>query len=65
MTDHCPYQSVCRAFVAGRGKADAHFARESDDSNIACVACDYAYMGETVDDEKMFDKRLPILVHKL
>ena len=62
--DHCPYQSWCRSCVAGRGKADAHFARESDDLKIDCVACDYCFMGELVEDERMSDKCLPILVHK-
>ena len=62
--DHCPYQAWCRSCVAGRGKADAHFARESDDSGVACVACDYAFMGEKVEDEKLSSKCLPILVHK-
>ena len=61
---HCPYQAWCRSCVAGRGKADAHFARESDEDGVACVACDYCFMGEMVEDEKLSSKCLPIIVHK-
>ena len=62
--DHCPYQSWCRSCVAGRGKADAHFAHQGDESNIPCVACDYAFMGEKNETEEMTSKNLPILIHK-
>ncbi len=62
--DHCPYQAWCRSCVAGRGKADAHFRHESDEAGVPVVACDYAFMGEKVEDEQLSDKCLPILVHK-
>ena len=62
--DHCPYQAWCRSCVAGRGKADAHFAQQGDESGVACVACDYAFMGEKVEDDAMSQNCLPILVHK-
>ena len=38
--DHCPYQAWCRSCVAGRGKADAHFRRESEEEGVAYVATD-------------------------
>ena len=62
--DHCPYQAWCRCCVAGRGKADAHFRRESEEDGVAYVATDYAFMREKVEDDSMSDKCLPILVHK-
>ena len=62
--DHCPYQSWCRSCVAGCGKADSHFRRESDDLKIPCVSCDYCFMGESVEEERMCERCLPILVHK-
>ena len=55
--DHCPYQAWCRPCVAGRGKA------ESEEEGVACVATDYAFMGEKVEDDRMSDRCLPILVH--
>ena len=62
--DHCPYQAWCRSCVAGRGKADAQFRRESEEEGVAYVATDYAFMGEEVEDDRMSDRCLPILVHK-
>ena len=62
--DHCPYQAWCRSCVAGRGKTDAHFRRESEEEGVAYVATDYAFMGEEVEDDRMSDRCLPILVHK-
>ena len=62
--DHCPYHAWCRSCVAGRGKADAHFRRESEEEGVAYVATDYAFMGEKVEDDRMSDRCLPILVSK-
>ena len=62
--DHCPYQAWCRSCVAGRGKADAHFRGESEEEGVAYVATDHAFMGEKVEDDRMSDRCLPILVHK-
>ena len=62
--DHCPYQAWCRCCVAGRGKADAHFRRESEEARIAYAAAANAFMREKVEDDSMSDKCLPILVHK-
>ena len=62
--DHCPYQAWCRSCVAGRGKADAHFCRESEEEGVAYVVTDCAFMGEKVEDDRMSDRCLPILVHK-
>ena len=40
-----------------------HFRRESEEEG-AYVATDYAFMGEKVEDDRMSDRCLPILVHK-
>ena len=62
--DHCPYQAWCRSCVAGRGKADARFRRESREDGVAHVAAYHAVMGEKVVDDRMSDKCLPVLVLK-
>ena len=62
--DHLPFAGWCRACVAGRGKADQHFGKDHDEDAVARVSCDYCFMGEKVEDEKLSDKCLPILVHK-
>ena len=54
--DHCPYQAWCRSCVAARGKADAHFRRESEEEGVAYVATDYAFMGEKVEDDRMSEQ---------
>ena len=41
-----------------------HFRRESEEDGVAYVATKYAFMGEKVEDDRMSDKCLPILVHK-
>ena len=48
--DHCPFHSWCRAWVAGRGKADPHRQRDGDDPLVPIVSCDYCFMGEKVED---------------
>ena len=62
--DHCPCQAWCRSCVAVRGKADAHFRRESAEDGVAYIAMEFAVMGEKVEDDRVSDKCLPILVHK-
>ena len=60
--DHCPYQAWCRSSVAGRGKANAHFRRESEEDGVF-VRC-YEFMREKLEDDRMSDKCLPIVLHK-
>ena len=62
--DHMPYAAWCRSCVAGKGKADPHFLKTSDDLGVQGVACDYCFMGDAVESDKATDKCLPILVHK-
>ncbi|CAK0871008.1 unnamed protein product [Prorocentrum cordatum] len=62
--DHMPYAAWCRSCVAGKGKADPHFLKTSDDFGVQGVACDYCFMGDAVESDKATDKCLPILVHK-
>ena len=57
--DHCP-----RSSVAGRGKSDTHFRRECEEDGVAYVVADYPFVGEKVEDDRMSDKCLPILVQK-
>ena len=52
------------AFLGEERQIDAHFRRESEEDGVAYVAADYAFMGEKVEDDRMSDKCLPILVHK-
>ncbi|CAK0797196.1 unnamed protein product [Prorocentrum cordatum] len=61
--DHMPYAAWCRSCVAGKGKADPHFLKTSDDLGVQGVACDYCFMGDAVESDKATDKCLPILVH--
>eukprot|EP00959_Pyramimonas_sp_CCMP1952_P425675 8916420-Pyramimonas_sp.AAC.1 len=58
-----PYAAWCRSCVAGKGKADPHFLKTSDDLGVQGVACDYCFMGDAVESDKATDKCLPILVH--
>ena len=64
LVDHMPYAAWCRSCVAGKGKADPHFLKTSDDLGVQGVACDYCFMGDTIESDKATDKCLPILVHK-
>ena len=50
--------------MAGRGKDDYYRKIGSDGNEIPMVACDYCFMGEKVDDDKISEKCLPILVVK-
>ena len=50
--------------VAGRGKADPRHQLDHGEDGVASVYCDYCFMGEKVEDDKLSDKCLPILVHK-
>ena len=62
--DHAPYRAWCRACVAGRGKADPHKDQDGEPGQVPTIACDYCFMGEKVEDDKLSDKCLPIIVHK-
>ena len=53
-----------RHCVSERGKADAHFRRESEEDGVASVAEDYTFIGEKVEDDRTRGKCLPILEHK-
>ena len=59
---HCNYRSWCRACIAGRGRADAHAAVESDEHALPTVAIDYAYLGDPTAEGD--EKASPILVLK-
>ena len=61
--DHLPFVGWCRSCVAGRGKADQHCGKDHDEDAIARISCDYCFLGEKVEDDKLSDKCLPILVH--
>ena len=59
---HCNYRSWCRACVAGRGRADAHTAADSDENALPTVAIDYGYLGDP--DKEGAEKASPLLVLK-
>ena len=61
---HLPYRAWCRHCVAGYGKDDYHRKVDSSGNSVPVVACDYCFMGERIEDEKLSAKCLPILVVK-
>ena len=53
---HMPYAAWCRSCVAGRGKADEHFLKTSDDSGVKGVACDYGLKQNSAEGDAIRDR---------
>ena len=57
---HAKYRAWCRFCVGGRGRADPHRSHDEEECKMPLVSCDYCFMGEKVEDDKLSSKCLPI-----
>jgi hypothetical protein len=53
---HAKYRAWCRYCVGGRGNADPHKKHDEEECKKPVISCDYCFMGEKVEDDKISSK---------